>query len=425
MISIFISEKFYSEFDFHGHSKMKLIKQSTLTSSTLFLLLASLSACTTMPTTVGFNEEDNEYVSDVVVESVVATKTDAEINEAEEDEKVEEVAEVRETFSSAKGYWQSAIKYLQVGNEDDARWALENALRLDSKSRIANELMFQLDVDAINELGSSNFEYKVQYGDSLSKLAKLYLDDSLKFYLLAKYNEIENPSRLVVGQEIQIPGNKQTADLTPASRNSPSVKVANNPSSQLLEDAQEMLAAGENLSTIELIENNVSNFDENLEIRNVLVKAYINEANAHLKNKDIAESKLLLTRAAELEPDNVDVNMMLIDMNDLGQADVMFKKSLKALASNDPINAYSYIKQALAIQPGFSQAIDKKQEIEKMLSSYYYKQALMAQRKHKLDEAIKNWDEVLILDENNDNAKLYRAKAIGLKIKLERFVSAQ
>ena len=46
----------------------------------------------------------------------------------------------------------------------------------------------------------------MQRDDSLSKLAQQYLGDRFRFHILAKYNEIANPSRLAAGQVIKIPG---------------------------------------------------------------------------------------------------------------------------------------------------------------------------------------------------------------------------
>jgi tetratricopeptide (TPR) repeat protein len=50
------------------------------------------------------------------------------------------------------------------------------------------------------------FRYTVQRDDSLSKLAQQYLGDRFRFYILARYNEMPNPSRLAAGQVIRIPG---------------------------------------------------------------------------------------------------------------------------------------------------------------------------------------------------------------------------
>ncbi len=53
------------------------------------------------------------------------------------------------------------------------------------------------------------FRYTVQRDDSLSKLAQQYLGDRFRFYILAKYNDMANPSRLAAGQVIKIPGKAQ------------------------------------------------------------------------------------------------------------------------------------------------------------------------------------------------------------------------
>ena len=126
---------------------------------------------------------------------------------------IEEEAKPRVSFNNARGYWLAAIEYLQVGEEDDAEWALEQALILKPGSNISKVLLHQIESDAINVLGEDYFEYKIQRGDSLSKLAKDYLNDPLKFYILAKYNDISNPSRLIIGQSINIPGHQPQAPI--------------------------------------------------------------------------------------------------------------------------------------------------------------------------------------------------------------------
>jgi tetratricopeptide (TPR) repeat protein len=69
----------------------------------------------------------------------------------------------------------------------------------------------QVNADAQKELGAQFFRYTVQRDDSLSKLAQQYLGDRFRFYILAKYNDITNPSRLAAGEVIKIPGRQQAA----------------------------------------------------------------------------------------------------------------------------------------------------------------------------------------------------------------------
>ncbi len=99
-----------------------------------------------------------------------------------------------------------AVDELQNGDETTARATLDKALALDPANELARKLSDQIRADAQKELGPVFFRYTVQRDDSLSKLAQLYLGDRFRFYILAKYNEMTNPSRLAAGQVIKIPG---------------------------------------------------------------------------------------------------------------------------------------------------------------------------------------------------------------------------
>jgi tetratricopeptide (TPR) repeat protein len=99
-----------------------------------------------------------------------------------------------------------AITQLQNGDEPAASRTLEQALALDPANDLAKKLMDQIKADPQKELGAVFFRYTVQRDDSLSKLAQQYLGDRYRFHILAKYNEIQNPSKLAAGQVIKIPG---------------------------------------------------------------------------------------------------------------------------------------------------------------------------------------------------------------------------
>ena len=99
-----------------------------------------------------------------------------------------------------------AVDQLQNGDEGAARQSIEQALALDATNELARNLRDQIQADAQKELGGVFFRYTVQRDDSLSKLAQQFLGDRFKFYILAKYNDIPNPSRLAAGQVIRIPG---------------------------------------------------------------------------------------------------------------------------------------------------------------------------------------------------------------------------
>ena len=99
-----------------------------------------------------------------------------------------------------------AVDQLQNGDEFAARATLERAAQLDPGNDLARKLADQIRADAQRELGPVYFRYTVQKDDTLSKLAQQFLGDRFRFYILAKYNDITNPSRLAAGQVIRVPG---------------------------------------------------------------------------------------------------------------------------------------------------------------------------------------------------------------------------
>lgn len=99
-----------------------------------------------------------------------------------------------------------AVTQLQNGDEPAAQRTLEQALALDPANDLAKKLMEQIKADPQKELGTVFFRYTVQRDDSLSKIAQQYMGDRFKFHILAKYNDIQNPSKLAAGQVIKVPG---------------------------------------------------------------------------------------------------------------------------------------------------------------------------------------------------------------------------
>jgi len=111
-----------------------------------------------------------------------------------------------EAKPAAQRFALQAVDQLQSGDEPGARQNLERALQLDPTNDLAKKLLDQINADAQRELGPTFFRYTVQPGDSLSRIAQQYLGDRFRFWILAKYNDISNPSRLPAGAVIKVPG---------------------------------------------------------------------------------------------------------------------------------------------------------------------------------------------------------------------------
>src|SRR5262245_40319044 len=80
-----------------------------------------------------------------------------------------------------------ATKLLDEGHESEARAELQKAQALDHENALAKNLMSQITAsDPVAVLGANSFKYTVRSGDTLSKIADVYLKDQYKFYILAR-----------------------------------------------------------------------------------------------------------------------------------------------------------------------------------------------------------------------------------------------
>ena len=99
-----------------------------------------------------------------------------------------------------------AIEFLQAGQEEQAEQELKRVLLGDPNNRHALSLLKQLKDDPIATLGRESFAYRVQPGESLSRIAQRFLGDVQQFYILARYNNLKVPRTLAEGQTIRVPG---------------------------------------------------------------------------------------------------------------------------------------------------------------------------------------------------------------------------
>ncbi|MEJ2405579.1 MAG: hypothetical protein P8171_15010, partial [Candidatus Thiodiazotropha sp.] len=80
---------------------------------------------------------------------------------------------------------RKALQMLEQGEYEDARNQLNWALQEKPGLQIADNLIQQIDADPIDYLGVKNFYYQVESGDSLSIIAGKFLEDPMKFVVLA------------------------------------------------------------------------------------------------------------------------------------------------------------------------------------------------------------------------------------------------
>jgi tetratricopeptide (TPR) repeat protein len=110
----------------------------------------------------------------------------------------------------------AAAEQLELGNEEPALAELQRALQADPGNKLAQSLLKQIQTDPQVLLGREYFNYRVEPGESLSRIAGRFLKDIHLFYALARFNDIKVPRQLQGGQTIKVPG-KQPPPAPPPS----------------------------------------------------------------------------------------------------------------------------------------------------------------------------------------------------------------
>lgn len=110
----------------------------------------------------------------------------------------------------------AAVELLEGGNEEQASIEVQRALQLDPQNRLAQSLLKQIQTDPNSLFGREYFTYRVQPGESLSRIAGRFLGDVHLFYGLARYNDIRVPRQLQGGQAIKVPGKAPPPSAPPA-----------------------------------------------------------------------------------------------------------------------------------------------------------------------------------------------------------------
>lgn len=99
----------------------------------------------------------------------------------------------------------AAEEALQEGHEERARVDLQRVLDAEPGHRLAQVLMRQIQETPESLYGRETASYMLRANDSLSRVAQRCFSDVHMFYVIARYNKIEVPSRVAQGQVIRVP----------------------------------------------------------------------------------------------------------------------------------------------------------------------------------------------------------------------------
>jgi tetratricopeptide (TPR) repeat protein len=341
---------------------------------------------------------------------------------------------------TARQRFSKALEKLENGEEGQALAELEAYLIDVPKSNSARNLVEQISTDSSQYFPSENFKVNLTSGASLSTLAKKYLGSALKFYALAKYNNISNPSRVNIGQEIKIPLTQLARTQRDAENSLDSETLA-----EKNEQSNDELAIAKKASDAQNSANDV--LDDKSDSVVMPESAPVLAVVIPSAPEETAES--ILSDLQELTQNNdysaaiekVTQLKTFGQFNTLGRelAIAAYTGRAKEIAETDNILAATYYAQVgklnLAVEETFTafenfrmatdldenndQAMEEMLVLQKEIADKYHREASSAFRRQDLDLAIEKWDMVLSVNPAHSSAKLYRAQALDLKRKLD------
>lgn len=379
---------------------------------------------------------------------------------------------------------RKALQQLEQGDYENARLQLTWALQEKPTLQIASNLLEQMDVDPIDYLGMKSFFYNVEPGDSLSIISKKFLNDPLKFVVLARYNKLDNPSKLAPGQRIRVPGvmperkkpkpkpkpkpqpqpapsAQETVDATPPPL--PVEQPAITPDTRAVEEqieeqpvsppeetqqpqsspqapadaddagqpvamtVEEILGSARGLhnegnlnAAIYLLEDEISQHPEAQELPQLLTGYYNEQADQLINRGALDKARVILEKLIILDSSDDAAINKLILVEDKIEAKKLMQTARNQETAANFEKAYQTYTQVLTYDPENLEAKAAQARVRDRLTDNYHRRAMQLFRKQDLDEAIVYWNKILKLNPNHPLAAGYKARALEMKQQLNK-----
>ncbi|MEW8137259.1 MAG: LysM peptidoglycan-binding domain-containing protein [Candidatus Thiodiazotropha endolucinida] len=398
--------------------------------------------------------------------------------QAEPQEEVETIPTPPDSLTPSQRV-RKALQQLEQGDYENARLQLTWALQEKPTLQIATNLLEQMDADPIDYLGMKSFFYDVEQGDSLSIIAKKFLNDPLKFVILARYNKLENPSKLAPGQRIRVPGvmperkkpkpKPRTPEPAPVVQEipepTPDEEITVTPdlmagevqidepsltmpeeqapleseeplqpsAEQAVEEQPTAMTAEEVLSTamglhaegnlsaaIYLLENEIGQLPNAQELPKLLAGYYNEHADQLINRGDLDNARTILEKLIILDSsDDAAINKLIL-VEDKIEAQKLMRAAQDQQTAGNMEEAYQTYTQVLTYDPENSAAQASQLSVRDQLTDSYHRSAMQLFRKQELDEAIAFWNKILALNPNHPLAPGYKARALEMKQQLQK-----
>jgi len=325
---------------------------------------------------------------------------------------------------AARERFQLAINSLQQGDSQKAAVELRAYLAEVPNSTPARNLLTQIDTPLEMLYPAESFNVQLQQSETLSSLAGIYLGDVLAFYGLARYNMIQNPARVSVGQTIRIPSTPATLA---AQANRASMASMQSPMPAPMPMPVPPAAAPAPAAPPPVVASAqppapparpTPPRDPWISIRENVAAGRFDAAIMDAETAQVRPNAAQAVVLASAYAGNAKAVQMTNAMEAATQA--LRAGQLYLETANRPQDALAPLELAVMLAPMDNRAQMLLATAKTRVSDGYYRDGVAAFQRQDLDGASAAWDRALAVDPNHRNAQLNRAQAIELKQNLQR-----
>jgi Tfp pilus assembly protein PilF len=328
---------------------------------------------------------------------------------------------------AARERFQLAINSLQQGDSQKAAVELRAYLAEVPNSTPARNLLTQIETPLEMLYPAESFDVQLQQSETLSSLAGIYLGDVLQFYGLARYNMIENPSRVSLGQTIRIPSTPATLAAQASRASMMSMQASMAPMAAPMPAAPPPAATPAPAAPPPVVASvqppapparPAPPRDPWISIRENVAAGRFDAA---IQDAETAQVRPNAAQAVILASAYVGNAKAVQATNAMEAAAQAFRAGQLYLeTANRPQDALEPLELAVMLAPMDNRAQMLLATAKTRVSDGYYRDGVAAFQRQDLDGAIAAWDRALAVDPNHRNAQLNRAQAIELKQNLQR-----
>jgi tetratricopeptide (TPR) repeat protein len=313
--------------------------------------------------------------------------------------------------ATAERHYQSGLKFHKRGQYALARPQFLKALRFWPDHPYAKKML-----TARKQIRAERYVvHKIQPGESLSQLAKIYYGDYYRFSVIARYNNLTDATRVKVGQEVKVPEIDSLPFL--ARKQDIEIKEKKIPGFVPAVEEPEDTDTSEDVSEEETERQTEEVTEEEPEPVVDVVAMYRDQGIDIYNQKEYQGAIVEFTKVVNVNPED-STALEYLYKSHFEQAVALFEKE-------DYLPAKKEFEACLQFKQDSQQCREYAMKCEQMYMELHYNKGVSYFGKEQLSEAIQEWELVQAVDPGYKKVEDNINKAKALLKRLEEIKKAQ